>query len=324
MTAEPRQQVVEQRRPIGLGADFALQARRRPQGRRAAARGRAGLPRPAASRASARAKSGIALSARAHALAADRVLVQPRDQRQARSIAARSVSGAAMSSQSSRRPAAVWQRSISPSRLPATPPLTERVSSRLSRVAASIAMWLDAGDPARRVEQHAGAFLGRVEIGEQAAGRGEFGAGRRAESVERRQAEARLQRALAGEAVEPAFARGGRARRESCSSAIVSAGRQPRQFGGQLAGTAGDQLEPAGRNVGGGDRPVLAGAADRREPVGGRRFEQRLLGQRSRCDQPDDRAVDQRLGAARLARLGRAFDLLGNGDAVAALISRAR
>ena len=40
------------------------------------------------------------------------------DQRQSRSIARRSVSGAAMSSQSRRRPAAVWQRSISPSRLP--------------------------------------------------------------------------------------------------------------------------------------------------------------------------------------------------------------
>ena len=45
--------------------------------------------------------------------------------------------------------------------------------------------------------------------------------------------------------------------------------------------------------------------------------EQRLLGQRPRRDQADDRALDQRLGPARLARLGRAFDLLGDGDAVA-------
>ena len=49
-----------------------------------------------------------------------------------------------------------------------------------------------------------------------------------------------------------------------------------------------------------------------------REFEQRLLGQRAGRHQPDDRAVDQRLGAARLARLGRALDLLGDGDAVAA------
>ena len=45
-------------------------------------------------------------------------------------------------------------------------------------------------------------------------------------------------------------------------------------------------------------------------------FEQRLLGQRPGSDQPDDGALDQRLGPARLARLGGAFDLLGDGDAV--------
>ena len=50
-----------------------------------------------------------------------------------------------------------------------------------------------------------------------------------------------------------------------------------------------------------------------------REFEQRLLGQRAGRDHADDRAVDQRLGAARLARLGGAFGLLGDGDAVAAL-----
>ena len=71
------------------------------------------------------------------------------------SIAPRSVSGAAMSSHSRRRPAALWQRSISPSRLPAMPPLAERVSSRLSRVAASIAIWPTARNSARRVEQDA-------------------------------------------------------------------------------------------------------------------------------------------------------------------------
>ena len=150
---------------------------RRPA-RRAAVRGRAGCrgPPPAAQRAR---EVGHRLQRGAHALAANRILVQPGDQRQPLLDRRRSVSGAAMSSDSSRRPAAVWQRSISPSKLPATPPPAERVSSRLSRLAASIAMWLAAGDAPRRVEQDARAFLRRVEIGEQPACCGELGARRR-------------------------------------------------------------------------------------------------------------------------------------------------
>ncbi len=80
---------------------------------------------------------------------------------------------------------------------------------------------------------------------------------------------------------------------------------------------AGDQLEAPGRNVAGGDRAFLAGATDRRQPVGRAAVEQGVLGQRARGHQPDDRALDQRLGSARLAGFGRAFDLLGDGDAVA-------
>ena len=47
-------------------------------------------------------------------------------------------------------------------------------------------------------------------------------------------------------------------------------------------------------------------------------FEQGLLGQRARRDEADDRAIDQRLGPARLAGLGGAFGLLRDGDAMAA------
>ena len=47
-------------------------------------------------------------------------------------------------------------------------------------------------DPARRIEQDARALLGRVEIGQQAAGRGQFRPRRRAQPIERRQPEARF------------------------------------------------------------------------------------------------------------------------------------
>ena len=157
---------------------------------RSSARSR-GLPRPAASRASARAKSGIALSAAADALAPDRVLVQP--VRPARA-APRSRAGRSAARQCPRTAGAGRRRSGSGrSRRAGCRRRCRRPSassSRLSRVAASIAMWLRAGDPARRVEQDAGALLRRVEIGEQAAGGGKLGARRRAEPVERRQAEA--------------------------------------------------------------------------------------------------------------------------------------
>ena len=55
------------------------------------------------------------------------------------SIFARSVSGAETSPASNRRPAAVTQRSTSPSKLPFTSPDADRQISRLSRVAGSIA-----------------------------------------------------------------------------------------------------------------------------------------------------------------------------------------
>ena len=224
-----------------------------------------------------------------------------------------------MSSQSRRRPAAVWQRSISPRRLPATLPETERVSSRLSRVAASMAMWLCPGDPARRVEQDAGALLRRVEIGEQAAHGSEFGARGRAEPVERPKAEAALEGALAGEAVETAFARRsadsrhcvigdhfGR-RLSRASSAASSPGPQAISSNRpvEMSAAAMAQSSPA--------RPIAASqlAADE--------FEQGLLGQRAGRDEPDDGAFDQRFRAARLSRFCRAFRLLGDGDPMSGL-----
>ena len=105
-------------------------------------------------------------------------------------------------------------------------------------------------------------------------------------------------------------------RRRSGSGAIISAAPSRASSASSAPGGDRGQLEPAGRDVGGGEAVALADLGHRDQPVGGARIEQGLLGQRAGGDDPDDGAVDHRLGAA-LLRLGRAFDLLGDGDAVA-------
>ena len=172
-----------------------------------------------------------------------------------------------------------------------------------------------ARDPARRGEESGGVLLGGVEVSEQAARRGEFGAAWAAEAVERGDPETRLQGGFAGEAVEPALARGGGDPRYLVEGDGL--GRcDPGQFGPKLARAARDQFEAAGRNVGGGNRIIVARAAHRCKPVGRAGFEQDVLGQRARRHQPNDRPLDQRLGAAGFSRFGGAFDLLGDGDTV--------
>ena len=172
-------------------------------------------------------------------------------------------------------------------------------------------------DAPRDVEQDARAFLRRVEIGEQPARSGEFGARGRSEPVERRQAKARLERAFAGGAVEPTLA----GRRTDARHGGVGdrlGWRKARKFRGKFAWPAVHQLETAGGDIGGSDRPILADAPDCRQPVGRGGFEQSVLGQRSGRHQANDRAVHQCLGSARLARFGGAFSLLGDGDPVSA------
>ena len=202
------------------------------------------------------------------------------------------------------------------SRLPATLPVCVRQISRAvagGRVDRHVRR---PGDAARGGQESCGLFLCGVEIGEEAASRGQLGPARAAETVQRRNAKAGLERLLAGETVEAALARD----RRNSRHLVRRDGfrwRQAGEFGPHLARPAGDQLEPAGRNVGRGDRPLVANPGDRREPVGTAAFEQCFLGQRSGRDQPHDRTLDQCLRAARLASLGGAFGLLGDGDAVA-------
>src|SRR5206468_6991996 len=128
---------------------------------------------------------------------------------------------------------------------------------------------------------------------------GEFGACGRPEPVERRQAEATLERALARNAVKPALAAAGRYPRYRTIRDRLSR-RQAGVLGGELARAAAHELEAAGGDVGRGNRPFVAGAPDRREPIGRGGLEQRLLGQCAGGDEADDCALDQRLRSARL------------------------
>ena len=101
------------------------------------------------------------------------------------------------------------------------------------------------------------------------------------------------------------------------SAAIVSAGAEPRQLG-LRARPARTRPARTGRSRCRRRRCPIVARARRPPPASWPRgFEQGLLGQRARRDDPDDRAVDHRLGRRALARFGRALDLLGDGDAVA-------
>ena len=69
-------------------------------------------------------------------------------------------------------------------------PVWVRQISRLSRVAGVDRHMLGPRDAARRGEEGGGLLLGRVEIGQQPAGRGQLGTAGSAEAVERGDAEA--------------------------------------------------------------------------------------------------------------------------------------
>ena len=261
MAAEARQQSLEEPRTIRSRSPARREARPRRRGRRASRARSRGDPRPAASRASARAKSGMRLERLANALAPDRLFVQPRDEGEPR---ARSRLDRSAARRYPRRaiaaPAAVWQRSISPTRLPVTLPPTDRVSSRLSRVAASIAMC-----SARLIRRGASSRIpapfwwhrDRRASPPAAASSARDG-------VPRPSSVARPNRLLSARSParlsNPPLPADVRAPGTG-ESAIVSAGDSRASLGGELSGAAADQLEAAGRDVGRGDRPFLAARA---------------------------------------------------------------
>ena len=156
-----------------------------------------------------------------------------------------------------------------------------RQISRLSRVAGVDRHMLAARDPARRVEQEARRLSGSRR--DRRAARPPPPA-RRAPALPKPSSVATPKRAFS--ARSPA-----RLSNPPLPAPVRNAGhrrvgdglgrRQPRQLGGQLARPAGDQLEPPGRDVGGGDAPFVARPADRRQPVGRRRT--RATPPRSAC-----------------------------------------
>ena len=314
MADEAREQCVEQRGPVGLAGKL-LPKRR---GRRETVAQNRKIARASASRREPRKRTrevGHGLERRAGPLTPKRILVEPGDQREP-------LLDLALVGQ--RRRDVGREQTPSRGRLAAVD-LAEQAAGDAARDRPAKLQAVAGGSvdrhvrrarhAARRIEEDARALLRRIEIGEQPARCRKLGPCRAADAVERCQAEARLESALAGHAVEAALAR----RRAQSRHRGIRDGlswRQACQLGGKLARAAGDQLEPSRRDVGGGDGPFVARATDRRQPVGGRGFEQSLFRQRSRRDEADDRPLDERLRPARLARLGRALGLLGDGNAV--------
>jgi hypothetical protein len=163
-----------------------------------------------------------------------------------------------------------------------------------------------AGD--RRAQEGEGVAGDLVEIGKESAGGAQGGAVEGAEAVERGHAETLAQALLGGDRIEaaPPLLVDHFRRRQAGELGVEGVGRDRAQF------------EAAGRDVGGGEAAKPADPRHCHQPVGRARIEQGLLGERAGGDDADDGAVDHRLGTS-LPRLGRALDLLGDGDPEAAL-----
>ena len=183
-------------------------------------------------------------------------------------------------------------------------PARLRVSSRLRRVAASIAMTAPGGQaPRRRAARGSWPCLRQLEIVEQAAGAAQLGAREAAEAVERRDPEELLQparspfslskRALgSGESVDVALVEQLAAMLGIAQQAVGQqdlAGIEPRQLGARARSRAiGCDCELAGRDVGQARPIVAARSASAARQLWRARVEQRLLGQRARRDEADD------------------------------------
>ena len=176
----------------------------------------------------------------------------------------------------------------------------------------------------RRQQEGHGPATGMVEIGEQAARRGEHRARERAERVERgdpvqlfQPLAPALARKVAGWARDGLVRRIGPVLRRN-NLARTEAGKR----GGHPVGLALLQLHPPGRDVARRDSHAPAQLAQCRQPIRAARFEQRVLGQRARSHEADDLPRDQHLGRRLALCLGACagfvgrLDLLGNRDPV--------
>ena len=179
--------------------------------------------------------------------------------------------------------------------------------------------------PHGRLQKDHPAGADMVEIGGDRAHGGDFTAREIAEAVERLHPEQRLEpflpratRELGGGAANDLARRRRRLFVRRLADQQFGRG-QPRQFGIDRFAPHRNDLEPPGRDIGGGDgdQPFAADFGKRRKPVRAAPFEQRLFGQRARRDEAHDVARDERLRSAARLGLGGGFDLFGDRDAVA-------
>ncbi len=197
---------------------------------------------------------------------------------------------------------------------------------RLGQLQAVARRWIDRhrvcrARQARRMQRVGRRFAGIGEIVDQPARRCQCRPAERAERIERRHAEQRLQPRFAGAALKPGA--GPNCCGERGKGAVLRCQYlsrvQPGEFGGHRLDIGLDNFEPPGRDIGGGNRHPARRRPDRAAPVAGARVEQRFLGQRARRYHPHDRARDQRLGTPRATGGLGAFGLLGNRHAVPGL-----
>ena len=176
-----------------------------------------------------------------------------------------------------------------------------------------------------RAEERHPAALGQVEVVDEGAHRGDFGTVEGAEGVEGGDVEEVAEAFLGVGGVEAAAAEGGDGEAGVEGGGDLGfAGFGEEKLAGGDAGEVGAKAgeggrhhpELAGGDVGPGEGGLVADLGEGGEEVVAAGFEERVLGQRAGGDKADDVAFDDRLGAA-LLRLGRVFQLFGDGDAEA-------
>ena len=184
----------------------------------------------------------------------------------------------------------------------------------------------------RRRERRPLAELRALHIGDRGRGRGQFDAGEGAERGCGRHAEKCRQPAFRGGAVEHIArqrrqSRKAAQRRRQLGIAIERigdddlAGLDSRNRCGERGAVAFGDAEFAGRNINPGQRETIlacgaTAARERGEIIVALGVEERIFGQRSGRDQPDNVAAHHAFGAA-FSRLRRIFELLADRDAIA-------
>ena len=173
----------------------------------------------------------------------------------------------------------------------------------------------------RRAHQRQAALLRHVQIIDDGAHRGQFGAGEAAEAVQRLDPIQRTQPPRARIAVEGAGMQVGHHRARIADQLLQPgvAGQnlargQPRQFGGQTRQGAIHHRKRAGRDVDPSQRALLADHHEGRQVIVPPRLQQRFLGQGARRHQPHHVARHDRFRPALLG-LGGVLHLFGNGHA---------